>query len=342
MEALSNMDVIEKPFNPLEAFDQLDKKDAEKPSDAEAVKDVTKAEDTAATEDTEDGDETSTDDSEEESTDEESETDDEEAPEEDDGDAAVVKVKVDGEEREFTLGSLKRLAGQEATLTRKSQEVAQARNVLNETAAVHVAALDKLLERARKAYEPYSKIDFLVASKDPNISGEELAAVREQANERYETVRFLEEELGSFAQQMKQRERQELQTQAAEAIKVLTDPEKGIKGWNDQLYMDLRSYAVKEGIPQDVFDRTVDPGAIKILHKAMLYDRGKTRVQTEKSATKKAPKKIVKSTTNPEVTRKVVKEAAGKQAFKKLESHYTFDNAVAAFEERFTRKKRDD
>src|SRR3546814_20739928 len=38
-------------------------------------------------------------------------------------DDAVVKVVVDGEEKEVTVGSLKRLAGQEAALTRKSQEV---------------------------------------------------------------------------------------------------------------------------------------------------------------------------------------------------------------------------
>src|SRR3546814_1978025 len=38
-------------------------------------------------------------------------------------DDAVVKVVVDGEETEVTVGSLKRLAGQEAALTRKSQEV---------------------------------------------------------------------------------------------------------------------------------------------------------------------------------------------------------------------------
>jgi hypothetical protein len=296
-----------------------------------------KAEDTEETKDAEEGDEESTDDSDED-TEDESETKDEADALDDE---RVVKVPVNGEEREFTIGALKRLAGQEAALTHKSQEVATARKQLDDTARVHVAALDKMLERARKRYEPYSKIDFLLASKDPNITGEELSAVRAQANAAYEDVKFLEQELGEFSQQLTARERQELGKQAVECIKTLSDPEKGIPGWSEQLYMDMRKYAVDSGIDVQAFDRTVDPSTIKLLHKAYLYDKGQKKVQTTKTD-KKVPKKIVKSTSSPEVAKRISKEAKGKEAANRLAKTHRMADAVDAFAERFSPASSDD
>jgi hypothetical protein len=110
------------------------------------------------------------------------------------------KVTVDGEDREFTLGSLKRLAGQEASLTRKSQEVATARKQVDATAATHVGALKVLLDRAKAQYEPFAKIDFDAELKNPNVSREEYVAVRNAAQAAHENVKFLESELGTFTQ----------------------------------------------------------------------------------------------------------------------------------------------
>src|SRR4029077_8040927 len=72
-------------------------------------------------------------------------------------------VTVDGEEREFSLGQLKRLAGQEAALTRKSQEVATTRKTLEDQSAANLVRQTKLIERARAKYEALSKIDLLAA-----------------------------------------------------------------------------------------------------------------------------------------------------------------------------------
>src|SRR3546814_18614649 len=69
-------------------------------------------------------------------------------------DDAVVKVVVDGEETEVTVGSLKRLAGQEAALTRKSQEV----EVVGGRAALMIqGAIEVVLEELA----PYKAIDWL-------------------------------------------------------------------------------------------------------------------------------------------------------------------------------------
>ena len=71
---------------------------------------------------------------------------------------------------------------------------------------------------------------------------------------------------------MQQQQQTQLQEQAKEAIKVLTAD---IEGWNNSLYDKTREYAVRSGMPQDVVDVIVDPVAIKMIHKARLYDEGK-------------------------------------------------------------------
>lgn len=344
------MDVNEKtgaaedtPFDAIAAFEtRFNPKDADderEPSKGEDgdTTDDNKADETPAETEADEGDEKSTDEG-----DEKTEESEETEATADLDDEVKVKVPVDGEEREFTIGALKRLAGQEASLTRKSQDVANHRKLLDDTARTHVAALDKLLERARARYEPWSKIDFLVASKDPNVTAEDLAAARQQSTAAYDDVRFLEEELASFSQQLAERETQSLREQAVEAIKVLSDPEKGIKGWSDQLYLEMRNYAVDGGIPAPMFDRTVNPAVIKMLHKAMLYDRGLKKVQKTTEPTKKAPKRIVKSADTPEATRRVKEIARSSQTLKRLEQTHSNDDAIAAFAERFGAKRSDD
>jgi hypothetical protein len=252
-----------------------------------------------------------------------------------------VKVTVDGEEREFTLGSLKRLAGQEASLTRKSQEVAAQRKSVDDRGAVLLAQSNALLERAKAKYEPYSKIDLLAASKDPNISQEELVAVRNAAKAAYEDVQYLEQETARVAEALRTQARQELVQQAQESIKVLSDPEKGIEGFNQQLYGEICSFAVESGLPQEIVNDLVNPAAIKLINMARLYAKGKVKVQSEKSDKKKAPKRIVKSTASAENTKKSVKTAKAVEPMKRLKKSGTVDDAADAFASRWSQADED-
>jgi hypothetical protein len=65
-------------------------------------------------------------------------------------DGAYVKLKVDGEEKEVPVKDLTRLYGQEAALTRKSQEVAEQRKQAEAESQKHVSALQVLLTRAQE------------------------------------------------------------------------------------------------------------------------------------------------------------------------------------------------
>lgn len=256
------------------------------------------------------------------------ETDEEETERKYADEGVYTKVKVGDEEHEVSIKELTRLWGQEASLTKKSQEVAERRKTLDTQAAAHVASTNLLLQRAMQKAEPFAQLDFLALTKDPDISAAELTALREQAQAAFEEVQFLQNEQQGIMRAITQRQQTELVQQARDAIKVLSDPETGIKGWNDKLYDGIRSYAVTQGLDQEVVNNLTDPQAIKLLHKAMLYDRGKSKVVTTK--VQKTPKKVVKTShaTQGKAARKGSNDA---NAMANLRRTGTTDAAADAF-----------
>jgi hypothetical protein len=318
-----------------DAFAKLwDEPDAETPSgadDEDKKKKAAKPEDD--NEDADEGAEGDDENSEETPEDEDdAEGDDEGSDDEEDADdKVVIKHTVDGEEREFTLGQLKRLAGQEASLTRKGQEVAETRKKVEEQATYHASGLKVLLDRAKERFAPYAKIDLLAAAKDPNISAEELAAVRNAAQAAYADVQFLEGELGNVTSFLQKQQHEALVEEAKEAIKVLSDPKTGIEGWSEKLYGEIRTFATDNGLSPDIVNKLVDPAAIKLINMARLYAKGKSKVVSEKSDKKKAPKRIVKSTATAATTKKAVKSSKNNDAFARLQKSGSVDDAADAF-----------
>lgn len=322
--------------NAEDAFSKLWGLDAETPSQDTEEKPEAKEQDKPAEDDAEGQDaEDDAKDSE-----ETPETDDEDEGDEDSKDEGSTvevkdehkfKVTVDGEEKEFSLGQLKRLAGQEAALTRKSQEVANARKAIEAQSTAVLARSAKALERAKAKYEPLSKIDLLAASKDPNVSQEELVAARNAIQASYDEVRFFEQDMVETVKEVQEAQRTALMEEAKEAIKVLSDPEKGIEGWSESLYGDIRSFAQEQGLPADMINNVVHPAAIKIMNMARLYAKGKTKVQSDKSDKTKAPKRIVKGTATAEATKKIVKSAKDQEPLKRLQKSGSTDDAADAF-----------
>lgn len=328
------------------AFLKLWDDDAEKPSDPKKKRETPEdsTEDDAETDEAdeslapdEDTDESDDDRSEDDSDDDADEEADEKPKKrylEDTEEETYVKLKVDGQEVEASVKDLKRLYGQEASLTRKSQELAATRKTVEDTGAKYVAGLSKLMEQAERDFEPYANLDFLALAKDPDISAEELTALRNEAETRFNRVNFLKSELDATVQQAEANRYNLLRQQAVECVKVLEDPEKGIKGWNSQLYDELRTFAIDQGLDKQVVNELVDPAAIKLLHAAMMYHKGQ-KALTDNKITKvnKTPKKIIK-TTSSEVSKAATKGPSG--AMQKLRKSGSQDDAAAAFLERWS------
>jgi hypothetical protein len=101
------------------------------------------------------------------------------------------------------------------------------------------------------------------------------------------------EEADNFYGYVKQQQGESLKQQATECIKVL---QQDVPDWNNDLYNDIRSYAISQGLPEDQVNQYADPNVIKLLNKARMFDQTK-KVATVKKA--KAAKKILRSKKAP-------------------------------------------
>ena len=257
----------------------------------------------------EDDDDTEADPDEDEDTDEDDDDGDEDDAEEEEAeeeaeaegvtDETLIEISIDGETKQASVKDLKRLYGQEASLTRKSQEVATKRKEAEEALVNADNTYRTLMERAEARFKPYSELDMLVASR--NLSNEDFTQLRQDAKAAEDDLKFLTEEANSFYQNAQGNAQAQLQAQAKECSRVL---EQDIEGWGNDLYNDIRSYAVKQGLPQDQVDKYVDPGVIKILNKARMYDELKATAGTKKakaatSTGLKSKKKVLRSKKAP-------------------------------------------
>jgi hypothetical protein len=288
----------------LARFLPEEKEDAEKPSEKTDETDTEESETTEA-----EGDEEASDES------PEAEGDDEGEQEETDkepskpetkkyveDDESFVKVKVGDEELEVAVKDLKRLHGQEASLTRKGQEVAEQRKAVDAQAQQYAAGLDALMQRATAKADEFRKVNFLALTKDPNITAEQIAIIQDEARKAFEEEHFLKGELQNFVSAVQKQQGEVRSKQAQESIKALStkDSPHYIEGWGTQVYNDIRSFAKTEGLAPDIVDSLIDAPAIKLLHMAMMYKQGAAKVATK--VVNKTPKKIVKTSNSPAAT----------------------------------------
>lgn len=210
-----------------------------------------------------------------------------------------VEIVVDGNKVTAKVKDLKRLYGQEASLTRKSMEAAEIRKTAEERVARADAVLKSALAKAEERWSEYEKLDFHVLSArvaKGDMSIEDFQAIRQDALRAFQDVEFLKAEGAGFMEAQKAEREKTLREQAQATITELSDPEKGIPGWGQELYNDIRKYGVSIGIPASEVDTIVSAPAIRTLHKAMLYDRLKDKAQQRlKSNTPTAPKRPMKS-----------------------------------------------
>ena len=221
-------------------------------------------------------------------------------------DDTEVEITIDGEVRLASIKDLKRLYGQEQSLTRKSQEVAQQRKEANDTVTKSNAIFEKLIQQAQERYKPYQDVDMLLASK--SMATEDFALLRKEAQEAQENLKFLTEEADSFFGEVQAQQQQQLQAAAKQCVEVLQEQ---VPDWSNQLYNDIRSYAISQGLEADAVNSYVDPIVIQVLNKARLYDQGKKVATVKKKQS--AQKKVLRTNKAPQSDASRKKAAASKQ-----------------------------
>jgi len=242
-------------------------------------------------------------------------------------DTDIVKVKVGDQELDVQVKDLKRLYGQEKALTQKSQEASAKLKKAEEDGLRHVVASEALLKRAQARYEPYAKIDWLVASQ--KLSSEELTALRTEAQAAYEDIKFLEQDLDQTVKTAQTAQNTAMVEEAKETLKALSDPKTGIKGFNKEMYDEMRLFAINQGVPEQVANRIVSEPIMRMLHKAMMFDKGQ-KVVTKPTVDKKGKKVIKKGKVSAETTRTVITKNKTSDAMKRLKTTGSTEDAAAA------------
>lgn len=253
----------------------------------------------------------------------------------DDSDETYVKIKEGDTEHEVPVKELKRLWGQEAALTRRSQEVAEVRRVVEDERAKNVAAYDVLLKRSTERADVYRKLPWTELMRNPDIPTEQLTALQAEAQEALADETFLKNELNGFMQKVTEEQKTARVAAARDCIKALTTSESPhhIKGWNEATYNDIRSFATSTGVPAETVNAITDPAAIKILHMAMQFARGQSKVVTTK--VNKTPTKIVKNSASAPAARSSSKTVVKQQAITKAKKSGSMNDAINAFEAMF-------
>lgn len=247
---------------------------------------------------------------EEESSDEdETELDDEADLDEDDSDKeeaqelpddVTVKVKVDGQELEVTLAELRNGYSRTSDYTRKAQALAEERKAfqgeaetIRQERAQYAELLPLLQQQLMQQNSAEPDWDTLY-NEDPI----EAARLERQWNKSREEQAYRLRAI----QAEQQRLAQEAATDQTRAIQAFVEAERAklpdvIPEWKDQAVMvqeakDLRDWAVAQGLSEQEIESLRQANHVALLRKAMLYDKGRTKVQQSKVAPKKSAKVV--------------------------------------------------
>jgi len=227
-------------------------------------------------------------------------------------DDQIVDIAVNGESKKVSVKDLKRLYGQEASLTKKSQDLATQRKQSEEQLAQTQMSYQKLLERAEARYKPYADIDMLVASRE--MDAETFSQLRQDAKQAEDDLKFLQEESGQLVSQAQQQHQEATRVAAADCVKVLQEQ---LPDWGNELYADIRDYAVRSGLPKEQVDQYTDPQVIMLINKARLYDKSKETATSKKAKAKlkksKSGKKVLSSKKAPPSKKSIQKANKQKQ-----------------------------
>jgi hypothetical protein len=193
-----------------------------------------------------------------------------------------------------------------------------------------------MLKRSTERANQYRELPWTQLLKDPNVPADQLQALQAEAQKAYEDETFLKNELDGFMQKVSANQLVARQTAARDCLKAINtaDSPHHIKGWNEALYNDIRSFATEQGLDKEMVNNLTDPGAFKILHMAMQFKRGSTKVVTQK--VNKTPTKIVKNSASAPAARQSAKTVTVKQASSKAIKSGSQDDAINAFEAMFS------
>ena len=230
---------------------------------------------------------------------------------------AKVTVKVDGEEMDVSFGDLIKGYQTDAHLSKKGRELGEAQKTFDEEREAKMAEVDKLAEasaamlgQAEQAFaKQYHDVDEKI--KKARADGDtyelsELKDKREEIQEKYWGARRRRE--GLMEAVTKQREEVQAQQWNEQLEYFNENINTHIPDFDEKVAMEIRDFAVEEGLSEEVLASIVDPVAVKMLDE---YRRLKQGVKKGAAKRKTVPSKKAVPTkkAKPAAKKKQDKEA---------------------------------
>ena len=242
-------------------------------------------------------------------------------------DGPEVEIKIGEETRKVKVADLTRLYGQEASLTQKSQQLADRRTEADMIHARATQALTKMVTKAEEAWAPYAELDFALLANQ--MDADTYAQVKADAKVAFDNLTFHRSEMKEVSEAAAKVQAETTQRAAVECVKELSDPDKGIKGFGPELYQSMVTYADEAGLPEI---RTItSPAALRLIHKAMMFDKSqKTAAVVEAKVQKvvNTPKRVLTPTKSDHE-----EPSSRRAAINRLAKSGDLDDAAAAFGE---------
>ena len=211
-------------------------------------------------------------------------------------------VEVDGEE--ITVEELKAANLRQRDYTRKTQELAEQRKALEaqyseiERERAQYAQMLPALQQRLEQKEQEPDWDTLYDT-DPTMAAKAERQWRKQQEERQAQIAAVQAEQ-QRVQALQQEKMQQMQEQyVTQQREILPEV---IPEWRDskvaaQEATQIRDFLLGEGFTEQDIGGLTNATLVKLARKAMLYDRGETRVTAAKAKPKKARAKTLKSGT---------------------------------------------
>lgn len=194
----------------------------------------------------------------------------------------VEAVEDDGEEIDYegekykVPAKLKEAFLRQADYTRKTQEVAEARRAIEQQAAEvqqraqfnqqHVQDVAKVMA-IDEQLQKFSKLDIdALIDADPVQAMKLQRQIGELQQQRQQSVQRISE-----IQQRTALESQQATARQLQEAKAVVERE--INGWSPELVTKLQDTAKSIGFKAEELNNITDPRAVKLLHKAYLYDQ---------------------------------------------------------------------
>ena len=200
---------------------------------------------------------------------------------------------------------------------------------LADTAAAQAradAVLERATERAAAKWAPYAKLDFLALSRDMSIDAETFAALRSEALAAQNEVSFLSQEVEAQVKARQASTSAASQAEARKTVQALENPETGIKGWSPKVYQSLMDYAVSTGADPGLPQRMTNEWAMRVLHKAYLFDQGTVSTAAKIAKVIAKPTRVLAAGGTASAP-----AAAAKSAMSRLKASGTAEDAGEAF-----------